>query len=211
MMEVVVRPLWRAFRPEQLKAAARHARDGGISVLKEERWRLLGDAGPRNEDLPKMVDWAIRAIEASRWAEITEGPLKGLVEAAITRGWRARVDEWIARDLAFDPTRSTSQQSYDCVKCAACCHDNKVVLEAADIQRFKDGGRADLLRRTSSKDGKRLLPLLRSKKKPCIHLDDSMCSIYEVRPTMCRDFPVGTEQCITSREDMYGEPFPTGR
>lgn len=209
MLEIVVRPLWREFSPSQLRAAARHAKAGGIAIVKDKRWSLLGDAGPPGEDLPLLVDWALRAVEASRWAEIVEGPAKHCVEAKITRDWRERVQEWIDRDRAFEG--ATTEAKFDCMLCGACCCDNKVVLDEEDVKRFKDGGRADLLRRTSKKGILRLLPLAREKEKPCIHLKEKMCTIYEVRPNMCRDFPVGTEQCITSREDLYGEPFPQGR
>ncbi len=209
MSDLVVRPLWRGFAPNRFAAAIRHAREGGIAVVKDDRWKLLGDAGPPGEDLPLYVDWAIRAVEASRWAEIVEGPARGLVEAPITKSWRARVDEWIDRDKAF--AGATSQTSFDCMLCGACCFDNRVVLDAEDLARFREGGRADLLKRTSRKAGLRLLPLLRNDGKPCVHLTDLKCSIYDVRPNMCRDFPVGTEQCMTSREDKYGTPFPVGR
>ncbi len=209
MMEVVVRPVWRAFSPDKLRAAARYAKDGGLAVVKDTRWKLLGDAGPPGEDLPQLVDWAIRAIEAARWAEVVEGPAKGCVEAAITRDWRKRVQEWIDRDSVHaGPTTDTS---FDCMLCGACCYDNKVVLDEVDVKRFKDGGRADLLKRLSRRAGLKLLPLAREDNKPCVHLKQKMCTIYDVRPNMCRDFPVGTEQCITSREDLYGEPFPKGK
>jgi len=209
MQEVVVRPLWREFPPERLRAAAKHARAGGLSVVKDQRWKLLGDAGPPGEDLPLLIDWAIRAIEASRWGEITDGPAKGCVEAPITRDWRERVQEWIDRDRAFPG--ATAETTFDCTLCGACCYDNKVVIDEVDAKRFRDGGRADLLKKLSRKGIVRLLPLVRSKTKPCVHLKTNMCTIYDVRPTMCREFPVGTEQCITSREDLYDEPFPAGK
>ena len=209
MLEVVVRPLWREFTPDRLRAAVKHAKAGGIAVVKDQRWRFLGDAGPPGEDLPQLIDWAIRAIEANRWAEVVEGPAKGCVEAAITKGWRERVQEWIDRDRAFEG--ATTEANFDCMLCGACCYDNQVVIDAEDEKRFRDGGRADLLKKLSRKGIVRLLPLLRTKTKPCSHLKTNMCTIYDVRPNMCRDFPVGTEQCITSREDLYGEPFPAGK
>ena len=209
MLEIVLRPLWREFSPAQIRAAVRHAKAGGIAVVKDgRRWRFLGDAGPPGEDLPLLVDWALRAIESTRWAEVVEGPEKGCVEAKIGQDWRVRVNEWIERDRAFDG--ATAETTFDCMLCGACCYDNKVVLDEEDLQRFRDGKRADLLKRTSKKGIIRLLPLARTKEKPCVHLKDKMCTIYEVRPNMCRDFPVGTEQCITSREDFYDEPFPKG-
>ena len=209
MVEIVVRPLWRAFLPSQLRAAARHAKAGGIAVVKDARWRLLGDAGPPGQDVPLLVDWALRAVESERWAEVVDGPAKGCVEGRITKDWRDRVDEWIERDRAFEG--ATANAPFDCTACGACCHDNKVVLDEEDVQRFVDGGRKDLLRRVSKKGIVRLLPLARTKEKPCVHLQEKRCTIYDVRPNMCRDFPVGTEQCITSREELYGEPFPAGR
>jgi Fe-S-cluster containining protein len=208
--DIVVRPLWRAFEKSQLRAAAKHALAGGISVVKEDRWRLLGDAGPPGEDLPLLVDWAIRAVEAKKWSEVTEGPAKGCVEAPITRDWRQRVTEWVTRDLAFEG--STSAATFDCQNCAACCRDNKVVLDLEDLERFKAGGRPDLIKRTQKKGIVRLLPLVRTKDRSCIHLaKDLRCSIYAVRPFMCRDFPAGTEQCMTSREEIWDTPFPPGR
>lgn len=210
MMEVVVRPLWREFSPDKLRAAAQHAKAGGLAVVKDTRWKLLGDAGPPEEELPpQLVDWAIRAIEASRWAEIIEGPARGCVEAAITKDWRVRVQEWIDRDRAFPG--ATAPTSFDCMKCGACCYDNKVVIDDEDLQRFRAGGRQDLIRKLSRRAGIKFLPLVRDKEKPCVQLKEKMCTIYEVRPNMCRDFPVGTEQCITSREDLYGMPFPSDR
>jgi uncharacterized protein len=206
---VVDRPLWRSFSPEELRPAVRHARGGGISVVRDRRWYLLGDAGPAGEDLPLYVDWAIRAVEAPRWWELEEGPARGLVKAMIATGWRARVGDWIERDSAFRGT--TAKTPFDCVKCAACCHDNAVVLDEEDLARFRASGDPSLMRRVRRVDGKRLLPLLKST-QACVHLrGDRKCGIYPHRPFMCRDFPFGTEQCMTSREEMFGTPFPKGR
>jgi len=132
-----------------------------------------------------------------------------MVEAVIPHAWRERVEEWIVRDLPFDG--ATALTHFDCMKCGACCFDNKVELEAADLARFKAAGRDDLLRRVSRQQGKVLLPLERTKDKPCVHLKKLECTIYDVRPGLCRDFAVGTENCLSSREELYGTPFPPGR
>ncbi len=202
MKETITRPLWRAFAPNRLSQAARHARAGGLSVVRERQWQMLGDAGPPGEPVPQSVDWAIRAIEAARWAEITDGVARGLVQAPITRDWRERVTEWVERDAAFEG--ATTTLSLDCETCGACCVANAVVLDDEDLARFRAGGREDLVARTRKRGGVRMLPLLRTKPKPCVHLNNLRCTIYEVRPNMCRDFPAGTEQCLTSREDLYG-------
>lgn len=206
MSDLVRRPLWRGFAERSVSAAARHARAGGIAVVRGRRWYLLGDAGPAGEPVPLLVDWAIRAVEADTWAEQTEGPATGLVKAAVVAGWRSRVEEWIERDAEHEG--GAVAQRFDCMRCAACCHNNKVVLDAEDAARFRDGGRADLMKGTVVTRGVRTLPLVKSAEKPCVHLKDSLCGIYPVRPNMCRDFPAGTEHCMTSREELFGTIFP---
>jgi Fe-S-cluster containining protein len=207
MSDLVRRPLWRGFAERSLAAAARHARAGGIAVVRARRWYLLGDAGPAGEPVPLFVDWAIRAVEADgSWAEQTDGPATGLVKAPVSAGWRSRVEEWIERDAAH--AGATVEERYDCMKCAACCHANKVVLDAEDVARFRAGGREDLMKTTVVTKGVRTLPLVKNDTKPCVHLKDLLCSIYPVRPNMCRDFPAGTEHCITSREELFGTAFP---
>ena len=182
---------------------------------KRQSWYLLGDAGPAGEELPLFVDWAIRAIEAPRWAELVEGPARGMVKATIAAEWRERVGEWIERDREYPG--STARASFDCVRCAACCYDNHVVLDKEDLGRWRSGARSELLKRTTRRKGVRVLPLVRAT-GACVHLGavkknavNMECSIYIDRPNMCRDFPAGTEQCLTSREERYGSPFPKGR
>ncbi len=213
MASTVRRPLWRAFAPRELTRAAKHARAGGISVVKDRRWYLLGDAGPAGEDVPLFVDWALRAIESETWEEQVEGDVSGLIKATVTADWRERVGEWIARDADF--RGSSANSKFDCVKCAACCVDNKVLLDRADVARLRAGGAA-IGRSIRTVRGKRYLPLAppvesMNGAKPCVHLRELKCGIYPHRPFMCRDFPAGTEQCMTSREDLYGSPFPKGR
>lgn len=211
MMPTVVRPLWRLFESDQLRAAAHHAREGGIAVMKDSpMWRLLGDAGPPGEDLPLLVDWAIRAVEAGAWAEIVNGVARGCIEAAISRDWRERVRAWVKRDAAFSGAVTVSD--FHCERCAACCRDNEVVIAEEDVDRFRTAGRPDLLRKTTRKQGVRFLPLLRTKDRSCVHLgSDLRCGIYELRPNMCREFPAGSEQCLASREETWGSAFPKDR
>ena len=208
MQAPVARPLWRGFvlSDPNIEAVA-HAHQGGISVIRgKPHWRLRGYApGPAGTPLPEFVDWAIRAVEAVRFKRVESD----LVDAVIPRAWHERVEEWIVRDLPFDG--STALIHFDCMKCGACCFDNRVELEAQDLARFRAAGRDDLLRRVSRQQGKLLLPLARTKDKPCVHLKKLACTIYEVRPGLCRDFPVGTENCLSSREELYGTPFPPGR
>lgn len=212
MQAPVARPLWRGFAPgDPLADAVTHVTRGGIAVIYgKQHWRLWGRApGPAGTPLPEMVDWAIRAVEAVRFKRLAPELVEATVEAVIPPSWHDRVEEWIVRDLPFDG--ATALTHFDCMKCGACCFDNRVELEAPDLARFKAAGRDDLLRRVSRQKGKLLLPLAPTKDKPCVHLKQLKCTIYDVRPHLCRDFPVGTENCLSSREELYGTPFPQGR
>jgi Fe-S-cluster containining protein len=210
MVERVERPLWRRFAVGEEAAAKRHAKAGGISVIAGRHWHLYGELGPRDEPEPPLfVHWAIMAIEAARWGEVTEGPMRGLARAWIAPHWRERVQEWIDRDLAFDGATQTTP--FDCMKCGACCMDNRVVLDEEDQARLRSSNDKKIYGRVRRYAGLVLLPLVRSGHKPCVHLHDLKCGIYPFRPNMCRDFPAGTEQCMTSREDVYQTPFPEGR
>lgn len=205
MNESILRPVWRAFAPQQLSLAALHAHAGGIAVVQNRTWYLLGNAGSTPMGLPLMTDWAIRAIEAKTWKKINTGDVQGLVQAPITKSWRARVMEWVQRDQQY--STPTVQQNFDCTTCAACCFDNHVLLDGEDKLRFQNANRIDLLKNTQRTRLGRVLPLVAST-KACVHLSsDLRCTIYLLRPNLCREFPPGTEHCLTAREEKYGRVF----
>src|SRR5947209_5714774 len=167
-MQTIRRPLWRAFgRPGP---AARHAKAGGLAVLFGRRPRIFGALAR-----PLYVDWAIQAIEAPRFRT---RPSLGVVEAPIPADWLARVREWLDRDRAFPG--ATHLLRVDCTRCAACCLDNAVVLDAEDRARFRASGVPALVAEAS----RRVLPLLRTPERPCVHLDGLRCGIYPLRPNL---------------------------
>jgi Fe-S-cluster containining protein len=93
----------------------------------------------------------------------------------------------------------------DCRECAACCRNNSVALERADLRRFRDAGHDELARApfTRKVGAKVFLRLLRT--GDCRHLaSDRSCVIYELRPEACRSFPPGSEGCLFSREEELG-------
>jgi len=194
-MQIVRRPLWRAFAATA--RAVRHARRGGIAVLFGRRSRILGAL-----EMPLYVDWAIRAIEAPRFRRL---PALRVVEAPVGADWVERVREWVDRDSGLPG--ATHALRLDCTRCAACCLDNSVALDAEDRARFRASGRPALVAQAA----RRILPLLPTPERPCVHLDGFLCGIYPYRPNMCREFPPGTEQCLYSREEVFGTPFPPGR
>lgn len=95
-----------------------------------------------------------------------------------------RVDEVAGQlhDQAF--------QIIDCTRCANCCKALRVKLDAEDIRRISDH-----LAKTADEFVNEYLELdenreFRIRVKPCPFLgEDDHCSIYDVRPTLCREYP----------------------
>ena len=74
-----------------------------------------------------------------------------------------------------------------------------------NVARFESAGRGELARPPYARrdDGAVVLVLQRDKR--CKHLgDDNKCGIYTIRPESCSSFPVGSECCLSSREEEMG-------
>ncbi len=90
------------------------------------------------------------------------------------------------------------RENISCANCAACCCRLEVMLMGADAvpNRFtaEDAWGGTVMRRLD--DGW------------CAALDrDSMrCTIYERRPDVCRDYPMGASDCITERLQYFSRP-----
>ena len=207
---VVVRPVVRQYKEAFAREAARHVRAGGHAVVWEKGGRVrLVIPVPKADDPMDLHYWSLLDLGKSRWKKMPSGPYRGLAIAMIPRDCHDIVRRRAERDAVWPEAQRAI--SFDCLACGACCRDNYVELDEDDIARFRKAGRADLLRRpyTRKKDGKVVLRLLKSKR--CRHLeDDNRCAIYELRPSACSVFPVGSECCLNSREvefEMYdGDP-----
>ena len=86
----------------------------------------------------------------------------------------------------------------DCLSCANCCKTTSPIFRDADIRRISKHLRI--------KEGKFISDFLRMdeeqdyvlKSSPCSFLDnDNSCSIYDVRPLACREYP------HTDRKNMF--------
>ncbi|MEO8878001.1 MAG: YkgJ family cysteine cluster protein, partial [Polyangiaceae bacterium] len=98
---------------------------------------------------------------------------------------------------------TTKKERFDCLECGACCQNNEVALNRSDIARIRRN-RPEILKppfvRKRTKDGKLLLTLLKNGR--CRHLGgDNKCAIYSFRPDPCSSFVVGSECCISAREE----------
>jgi Fe-S-cluster containining protein len=200
----VVRPVVRSFDLPYRREAAAWVRAGGHSLvwLASRRARLFF-ARPRAGDEHDLGWWSALDLGRSEYLIARSGPFAGMAYLRVPHDCYSIVRDRVFRDSIHPgPTR---ELELDCLECGACCRDNHVVLEDADIERFDQAGRSDLARPPFARreDGQVILVL--SKSKACKHLcSDNKCGIYEIRPNACSTFPVGSECCLSSREEEMG-------
>jgi uncharacterized protein len=202
---VVVRPIWRRFRSRWLARAAAHVRRGGFAAIADETGGVkvllpVDEAGKITE----LGQWALLAIEQQRAQRVKEGLAKGLLSARIRPSFAGSVLDWCDRDSVHEG--STRAIELNCLECSACCHEANVLLDKADFQRFREGGRPDLVGKAyirRARDGKVTLRFAADGR--CQHLMvDKKCAIYAIRPDNCSAFVVGSEACLAAREDTLG-------
>jgi Fe-S-cluster containining protein len=203
----VVRPIVRSFQSRFAKEAAAHVKKGGHALVWDtaSRVRLAFRVPPRATAAREkdLGYWSLLDLGVDTWSVETKGALRGLAVSRIAKDSIDIVRHRAERD-SIHP-RATRAIELDCETCAACCRDNKVILEPVDFDRFAKGGRPELGRPPyTRKDGERVvLRLLRS--RDCKHLGaDKRCGIYSLRPESCRSFPAGSESCLYSREAELG-------
>jgi hypothetical protein len=200
----VMRPIVRSFQRPFLDEAAAWVREGGHAVvwLSPRKARLVFEK-PRAGDDHDMGYWSVLDIGKTEYAVARRGPFAGMAFVRIPHDCYTIVRDRIVRDSVHPgPTREIE---LDCLECGACCKDNRVELDDRDIARFEHAGRGELARRPYAKREDGAIVLVLQKNKRCKHLgDDNMCGIYPIRPSACSTFPVGSECCLSSREEEMG-------
>ncbi len=101
-------------------------------------------------------------------------------------------------DTQFHTAHVKTFKGIDCLECANCCKTTSPIFRKVDIDRIsksmgmKSGKFEDEFLRVDE-DGDFVL-----KSSPCYFLgNDNKCSIYDVRPLACREYP------HTDRKNMY--------
>ena len=78
---------------------------------------------------------------------------------------------------------------YDCCKCGNCCKLYDVLVNKTDIERISQYlglSEDDFIEKYLAANGDEYI----MKEKPCSFLDaDGKCKIYDIRPSVCGDFP----------------------
>lgn len=109
---------------------------------------------------------------------------------------------------AIDPDTG---DALDCTRCGACCAsgEGRILVLAEDLVLWRRLGRLDLAEHTDEGHfGERAFPV--DALGACVHLGRpgaaegdprSLCSIYDVRGSTCREFQAGTWQCLEFRRD----------
>lgn len=90
---------------------------------------------------------------------------------------------------------------YDCTQCGACCRSFPIFASEADAVREpmirQEARRLPEHLETTDK-AYQLFPLPFHTRCPYLK-DDELCRIYQSRPSVCRQFESGSEQCIEAR------------
>jgi Fe-S-cluster containining protein len=200
----VVRPVVRSFKWPFLEEAASWVRAGGHAVvwIAPRKARLVF-ARPAAGDDHDMGYWSALDMARTEYSIAKHGPFEGMAYVRVPHDCYSIVHDRIVRDsIHAGPTREIE---LDCLACGACCKDNRVELDDKDIARFEEAGRGELARAPYAKRDDGAIVLVLRKDKRCKHLaGDNRCGIYPIRPSACSTFPVGSECCLSSREEEFG-------
>jgi len=200
----VERPVVRSFRTPYLEEAAAWVRSGGHAVVWiEPRKARLVFRRPRDGDEHDLGWWSALDMGRTDYRVARHGTFEGMAYVRVPHDCYAIVRARVVRDsIHRGPWRSID---LDCLECGACCRDNRVELDDDDVARFERAGRGELARPPYARRDDGTVVLVLRKDKRCKHLaDDNKCGIYAIRPGACSTFPVGSECCLSSREEEMG-------
>lgn len=177
-----------------------------------------GDPGPlplTDDGRNPMWDWW-RAQRAEAGIEVPhrDSPTRGSCQDCQWQyyggpgSWKSRCRRFGGHqvDRSFPACPSYDERhTVDCLECGACCRQAFDVVEIRDGDPFLNTEHAHAV--VLDAEGKRALP---RPDKHCVflgreHEDDDdtptcyRCTIYEDRPTACRDFELGSMNCLTAR------------
>jgi hypothetical protein len=96
------------------------------------------------------------------------------------------------------------QDQIDCTQCANCCRVATTTLQPRDVERLARYFRlsaGEFKARYTMQDADEGLILKRADETGCVFLSGNHCTVYEVRPGTCEDFPhlVRGAGSVTSR------------
>ena len=94
------------------------------------------------------------------------------------------------------PFEYPRRQRFQCDKCALCCGDTKervrmILLLKSEADRIRLGTHRSLDEFAERTEGFEpyVYRMKKTAKRKCLFLDDKLCSIYDLRPLVCRFYP----------------------
>ncbi|MCA9531130.1 MAG: YkgJ family cysteine cluster protein [Myxococcales bacterium] len=104
--------------------------------------------------------------------------------------------------------REPSEPQLDCLACGACCRtgtDGRILIPPEDLVRWRAAGREDLARAVQPGHFG-MVAFATTPDGACVHLgtpdSPNACRIYADRGTTCREFEVGSPQCLEFRREL---------
>jgi hypothetical protein len=116
------------------------------------------------------------------------------------------------RDYGFDPDELAGElhkqafQTVDCTRCANCCKSMTVLLTEADIERIARhlGLSVQQFTERYLEPDEEEASLPKMRQQPCPFLGgDNRCTIYNMRPAACREYPHTDKEGFTSRTMLH--------
>lgn len=92
----------------------------------------------------------------------------------------------------------------DCKKCANCCNAMSVEVKSQDVKRIADNmgiSKKEFADEYIKEDKKERTTVFCT--SPCTFLQNSLCTIYEIRPECCSEFPHLHKRDFISRIDRF--------
>ena len=83
------------------------------------------------------------------------------------------------------------EEEIDCTACANCCRVATVKMKERDVERLAKYFRVKVGEFTRDYCEKKVDEglVLRRNEKGCVFLEGNLCTVYDVRPSTCEDFP----------------------
>jgi Fe-S-cluster containining protein len=103
------------------------------------------------------------------------------------------------------PSAAAAAPEFDCQACGACCRTFDVWLMDTDLDRFERAPHLLSLTVIAPGTAAGQWRFMRREQSTgqCTALEGGLrscrCTIYEDRPTLCRDFQAGSEDCLDAR------------
>ncbi|MFC2154655.1 YkgJ family cysteine cluster protein [Candidatus Altiarchaeota archaeon] len=75
------------------------------------------------------------------------------------------------------------QDEFECLMCGNCCRFRTIDMSSKDVERIEAAGKKDFYEKFEGAFR------LKRKNGRCVFVEDDKCTIHEIKPKVCREFP----------------------